>query len=282
MRKVLLYEPFSISFQKLNECPLEDHIHNFFQLIYIVSGTGKHRINDSEFSYEPGHLFLITPKDQHYFDVKTTTEFFFLSFNDIYIKSKALQTENIQRLEFILQNANHKPGCILKNQSDKSLVGPIIQALIREAVNRDLYDKEITQQLVNTLIVVVARNIAKYLPEKIDNSSDDKIVNILNYIQTNIYEPDKIRTEAICRQFGISKNYLGRYFKKHCGETMQFYVTRYKTTLIAHRLKYSNKRINEIVLEFGFTDESHLNRFFKQQKEVSPKAYRLQFQNTFV
>lgn len=278
----MLHEPFSVRFQELDECPIEEHRHGFFQLIYIISGTGTQRINNSEFSYGPGHLFLITPRDQHSFDVETTTGFFFLDFNNIYIKSNALQTENIHRLEFILQNVNHKPGCILKNKSDKNLVGPLIQALIREAKNRDLYDKEITQQLVNTLIVIVARNIAKYLPEKINDSSQEKIVNILHYIQSNIYEPDRIRAEAICKHFGISKNYLGRYFKKHCGETMQFYIARYKTTLITHRLKYSDKRINEIVYEFGFTDESHLNRFFKQQKEVSPKAFRLQFQNALV
>src|SRR5690606_16398080 len=238
MQKTHLYEPFSIRLRKLDECPLDLHRHSFFQLIYIVSGTGKQCINNSEFQYNPGHLFLISPKDQHWFKVETTTEFFFLEFNNIYIKSSALQTENIQRLEYILQNANQKPGCLLKNDTDKMLVDPIIQALIREISNRDLYDKEITQQLVNTLIVIVARNIAKFIPEKINMSSQDKIVNILKYIQSNIYEPDKIRAEEICKHFGISKNYLGRYFKNHCGETMQSYISRYKASLIAHRLKY--------------------------------------------
>ncbi|QNL51062.1 helix-turn-helix transcriptional regulator [Olivibacter sp. SDN3] len=269
-----LYEPYSISFQTLNECPMREHTHSFFQLVYILSGTGKQCINQHKFDYQPGHLFLITPQDRHSFDVESTTQFFFLRFNDIYIKSKALQTEDVQRLEFILQNANHKPGCILKNQTDKILVRPIIEALIREAVNRDLYDREVKRQLVNTLIVIVARNIAKYLPEKINSSSDEKIVEILSYIQANIYEPEKFRTENVCKHFGISRNYLGRYFKKHCGETMQSYIGNYRLSLIEHRLKHSDKRINEIVRELGFTDESHLNKFFKQQKGLSPKAFR--------
>lgn len=88
-----------------------------------------------------------------------------------------------------------------------------------------------------------------------------------------------MRTETIYKHFGISSNYLGRYFKKHCGETKQSYIANYKTSLIEHRLKHSDKRINEIVLEFGFTDESHLNKFFKQQRGISPKNYRLQFSN---
>lgn len=278
MRKTHLYEPFSINVKIMDRCPMETHMHSFFQLVHIVSGTGRQHINQSEFEYKQGHLFLITPKDRHFFDVETTTKFFFLEFNNIYIKSKGLHTENIQRLEYILQNANHKPGCILKNERDRNLVTSIIQALLIEDGDGDLYDKEITQQLINTLIVVVGRNIAKYLPEKINASSQDKIVGILNYIQANIYHPDKIRTESICEHFNISNNYLGRYFKKHCGETMQSYITRYKTSLIAHRLEHSDKRINELVFEFGFTDESHLSRFFKKQKDVGPKVYRQRFQ----
>ncbi|WP_134088607.1 helix-turn-helix domain-containing protein [Olivibacter sp. XZL3] len=279
MREKNLYEPFSISVRTLEECPIE-HTHSFFQLVYILSGHGKHCVSEHKFPYQPGHLFLISPQIRHSFEVERTTQFFFLQFNNIYIQSNALQTENIQRLEFILQNANHRPGCILKNQTDRSLVGALIEALVREAVNRDLYDREITQQLVNTMIVVVARNIAKYMPEKINGGSEEKIVDILNYIQSNIYEPDRIRAEAICSRFGISANYLGRYFKKHCGETMQSYIAQYKTTLITHRLEHSDRRINELVVEFGFTDESHLNRFFKRQKGISPKTYRQQFLNS--
>lgn len=277
MKNDHLYEPYSISFETLDEFPASKTQKHFFELVYILSGSGSHCINHHTFNYGENHMFLLTPQDCNTFSIATTTRFFFLRFNNIYLKKNGLQMENIQRLEFILQNANHKPGCILKNQSDKSLIRPMVEAIIREAVNRDLYDNEITQQLVNTMIVVVARNIAKYLPQHVDTSSEEKIVDILNYIQANIYESGKIRSEAIGRHFGISENYLGRYFKKHCGETMQSYINQYKATLVEHRLKHSDKRINEIVSELGFTDESHLNKFFKQQKGMSPKAFRESF-----
>lgn len=277
MSNAKLYEPYSISFETRDECPIEEHKHNFFELVFILGGTGKQYVNQHAFDYKPGHLFLLAPNDKHRFKVETTTEFFFLRFSNIYVKSNALQTENIRRLEYILHNANHKPGCILKKQGDKYLVGPIIEALVRENIDRDIYDREISQQLVNTLIVIVARNIAKYLPEKISDNSDEKIVSILDYIQTNIYEPENIRTEIICNHFGLSANYLGRYFKKHCGETMQSFIANYRISLIEHRLKHSDKRINEIVREFGFTDESHLNKFFKQKTGVNPTGYRTQY-----
>jgi hypothetical protein len=184
MKNQNLYEPFSISFQTLEEFPVREHSHNFFELVYILSGTGRQCINNHSFPYRDGHMFLITPQDCHAFDIETPTHFFFLQFNNIYIRSQALQTDHVQRLEFILQNANHQPGCILKNQTDKSLVRPMVEAIIREYVNRDLYNKELVQQLVNTLIVVVARNIAKYLPERIDQTSGHPQLHSHAYLRT--------------------------------------------------------------------------------------------------
>ena len=137
-----------------------------------------------------------------------------------------------------------------------------------------LYNKELIQQLINTLIVIVTRNIAKYLPEKIDERSEEKTLDILQYIQNNIYNPDKIKADTISQHFGISQNYLGRYFKKHTNETMQQYIIKYKLKLVENRLLHSEMRINEIAAELGFTDESPLNKLFIKYKGVIPSEFR--------
>ncbi|MBS1664566.1 MAG: helix-turn-helix domain-containing protein [Bacteroidetes bacterium] len=274
MQKENLYQPFEIAYVELDECPKGAHKHNFFELAYIIDGRGRQCINQSKFAYRAGHLFLLTPEDCHYFEVEERTRFLFIRFADIYIRNGVLSKDGVQKLEFILQNANHEPGCILKNKVDKGLVQSLVEAIVREHVNHDVYNKDLIQQLVNTLIVVVARNIAKYLPDRMDEKSEEKALDILQYIQANIYSPEKISATAISGEFGISVSYLGRYFKKHAGETMQDYVMRYKLRLIEHRLVHSDLRINEIAAELGFTDESHLNRMFKKFRGVSPTAFR--------
>ncbi|MCD8742423.1 helix-turn-helix domain-containing protein [Mucilaginibacter roseus] len=270
-----LHEPFSIEYITLDEGIRNGHKHSFFELVYIVEGTGTQCINQSQFAYQPGHMFLITPEDCHSFQVKNTTTFFYLRFNDIYIRESGILTGNVQKLEFILQNANHKPGCILKNIVDKQVVKPLVDAIIREYESRDIYNQELIQQYVNTLIVLVARNIAKFLHLELSENADKRAVNILNFIQANIYYPEKLRADYLCRHFNVSVNYLGKYFKQHTGSTLQKYITQYRQTLIEHRLIHSDKRLGEIVNEFGFTDESHLNKFFRNNKGVSPKAFRL-------
>lgn len=283
-----LHEPFEIIYKELDECPKPTHQHNFFELVYILEGTGTQQINQHNFRYNAGHMFLLTPEDTHAFGIETRTKFVFVRFNDVYIKNSsamvnASQREDLlQRLEFILHNASHQPGCILKNQTDKNIIKPLVEAIIREYINRDMYNKELIRQYVNTMIILVARNIAMYLPEKINESSEEKAVDILQYIQANIYHPEKIKAARISSHFGISGSYLGRYFKKHTNETMQDYIVNSRLKLVETRLIHSNMRMNEIATELSFTDESHLNRFFKKRTGMSLGEYRRKHRVTMV
>src|SRR5882724_8892136 len=166
-----LYQPFELLYKETDECIKPAHRHNFFELMYIVDGTGKHCINRNKFDYSKGHLFLLTPQDSHKLYVKTTTKFFFIRFNDVYLRSQeglhpgSGPGEGLSKLEFIFHHTSRLPGCILRDQGDKLLVKALIEGIIREHVNKDPYHLEVAQQIVNTLIAIVARNIYISLPE---------------------------------------------------------------------------------------------------------------------
>lgn len=100
----------------------------------------------------------------------------------------------------------------------------MIEAIIREYVNRNIYSSEIITAVNQYDCDCCRRNIAMFLPEQINENSEEKSLNILQYIQSNICYPEKIKTKAISQHFGISPNYLGRYFKKQTNETMQQYI----------------------------------------------------------
>ncbi|KUJ60389.1 transcriptional regulator [Flavobacteriaceae bacterium CRH] len=274
MLRESIYQPFEIVIKTMDECPKNGHRHLFFELVYIISGSGMQCINQNKFAYKPGHMFLITPEDCHAFEIAETTKFFFLRFNQIYLKSGLLSPDDLRKMEYILHNASHQPGCILKNRNDKEVVKSFVDTVCSELENTDLYNLELVRLLVNLLIVIVARNIAKYLPSGLKSNASEKIVEILNYLQSNIYHPDLLRSEVVGSHFGISDNYLGKYFKQQTGQSYQQYIGNLKIKLIEARLKFSDLRISEIANEFSFTDESHLNKFFRKAKGISPKEFR--------
>jgi AraC-like DNA-binding protein len=261
-----LHQPYEIDIKMLEQFPASVKRPSFFELIYISEGAGIQHTNGLHFTYRKGNLFLITPQDHYSFDITTPTKFFFLRFNEYYVKT--------ERIEYILQNASHRPGCILKNQPDKPLIAALIESIITEYTSQQLYYNKIIEQIVNAIIIVVARNIALKLPKNIKENTGEVVLDILNYIQQYIAEPRRLTASQLGKHFGISESYLGRYFKKQTGETLQEYISMYKLRLIETRLLNSDMRINEIALELNFTDESHLNRLFKKHKGISPTAFR--------
>jgi AraC-like DNA-binding protein len=273
-----LYQPFEIEFKKENICPIRTHKHTFFELVYMLEGKGIFHINENKFNYHPDNLFLMVPNDSNYCEIESTTSFLFIRFNNIYLKGQETKDEHnqlgdwIKKMEFILHNSNPVHGCIIRNQQDKPLVRAVVEAIVQEYLNKQTLHKELIQQLINTLITLVARNISLHIfDHKSDNSA---ALGIIHYIHQNIYNPGKLKAESIADHFNISQNYISEYFKKHFNENLGQYIINYKLSLVETRLMHSNMRVNEIALELGFTDESHLTRTFKKYRGVSPTEFK--------
>ncbi|OCA74422.1 hypothetical protein BBI00_08805 [Chryseobacterium arthrosphaerae] len=274
MKHDYMYSPYEINYEKVNECPLDGQVQHYFEIVYIISGNGQQKINGHRVPYTSGDLLLLTPNDVCSFEVEEITEFLRVAFHRNYIENNALAMENSLKLEHLLQTATTTKGCVLYNRSDKYLVKSLVDGIVRECINKSLYSKSLIEQLMNSLILLVARNIALEMPEELCETSEDKILNILQYIHTNIYDPKKIKIEKIGEAFGLSTTYVSRYFKKHTKQTLQNYIAYYRLNLIENKLLYTNLRIGEIAFELGFTDESHINRFFKKYKDVTPSQFK--------
>ena len=272
MTKEKLYTSIEIIHKKLNNSAVADGKLTFFQLAYVIAGEGNLRINGNRIPYNTGNLMLLTPNDSHSFEVRTPSEFLLVRFNKAYIKE--YQWKSICHVEVLLYHATHLLGCILRCKSDELLVRSIVGSILHEMDHSSLYNEDLTRHFVNSLIVIAARNIAMIRPANLKANADQRLLGIINYIQLNISSPEKLKATAIAKTFGLSHTYLGSYFKNQCGETIQHYIANYKIRLIEHRLKFSDMRINEIASEFGFTDESHLNKFFKKHRQQNLTSFR--------
>jgi hypothetical protein len=138
MFKDQLREPFELVLKEyLDVCPRGRHAHTFFELIYIVNGTGTQFINDLEMPYKPGNLFLVAPNDNHLFKIGTTTQFFFIRFNNVFIQASKKDEDLLRQLELILHNTRNEPECILKGEADKRYVNALMEMMIAEHLAMD-------------------------------------------------------------------------------------------------------------------------------------------------
>lgn len=273
MEKRNLHGAYELELLETGNYIAKSHQNTFFEMVFILDGTGIQSINGHQLAYSPNKLFLIFPEDRHSFQVDTFTRFFFIRFSNEYLKDQA--SHNIRDVEYIFNSHNHLPGCVLKTTTDKPFVRAAVEALNREKDNPGPHPEQIIQQLINTIITYTARNLTLQVTETFEGKIS-AVMPILNYLHQHIFEPDKLRAEHIAGHFNFSPKYIGEYFKKHTDESLQQYIILYKLKLIESRLLLTDMRINEIAYEFGFTDQSHLNRIFKKYKGVVPSRYRRQ------
>jgi AraC-like DNA-binding protein len=257
----------------VDEHPMKETQFSFFQMAYVISGTGIVQMNDNRAIYKEGAFILMTPNDSHAFCISSPTELLLIRINSSYVKE--YRWKSLDCLECLLYYATRVSGCVMQCKSDMLRVRKIVDLLLlQQQQQNDPYYQDLTMHFVNALIVIAARNISMMKPPNLKPNSDQRIQEIIRYIQNNIYDPQKLKAATIAKEASLSEAYLGSYFKKQCGETIQQFIAQYRMRLIEHRLKFSDKLINEIVAEFGFADESHLNKFFKKHRNMSLSAYR--------
>jgi len=270
MRSLHLYKDVEITIKELNSSASSPHKHHFFELIYVLEGSGFHNINDNNYEFSKGDVFLLTPEDAHTFEIITPTRFCIIDFTkSFFAKSAERQEEKMdvseffKRLEYIFHNHHNVKGDII-SASDKNIFEVLVNQLISEKENQQLFNEIIIQSIVFLLLHLIARNIQQNITNYFKKqNSKSKIHEITAYIQQNIYNKELIKIENIATHFNKSADHLSRYFKTQTGNTIKDYITRYKLNLIQTRLKFSDLTVSEIAYEMNFTDESHLNKVFK-------------------
>jgi AraC family transcriptional regulator, L-rhamnose operon regulatory protein RhaS len=285
MRQHVLRTDFNLSVKEYFADSNPLHRHNYFELIYILEGRGIHVINDNQFPYGKGDMFLLTPVDSHTFLSHEKSAFCVIDFTESFFgrntlinRDKPAESYFFKQLEYIFQNAILFKGYIPMNEEDKLFSKILVQRLIAEWDIQVFFGEIVLQNIVFLLLNIIAR-YGKESITSFKGRPPNVAYEIVNYIQQNIYDNNLVSIKNIAGNFNLSKDYVSAYFKKHTGTPVKQFILDYKLELAKTRLLYSQFTISEIASELGFTDESHLNRVFKKQLGMTAKQYRIKLHN---
>lgn len=270
-----------ISVKELKSNASSPHKHHFFELIYVLKGSGIHNINKNNYDFKKGDVFLLTPEDVHTFKIIIPTKFCIIDFTKAFFSKSANRqdekmdvSEFFKRLEYIFHNHHNIKGNIVLD-TDKNIFEILINQLIKEQKTKQLFGNIVTQNIIFLLLHFIARNIHQNIStDFVTKYPKTKIHEITAYIQQNIYDKELLKIEKLADHFNKSPDHISRYFKKQTGSTIKDYITKYKLNLIQTRLKFSEFTISEIAAEMNFADESHLNKIFRQKFNMTAKQYR--------
>jgi len=267
-----------LEFESVNEWGYPRHKHNFFELTFILEGTGQHILNESSIDYKEGDVFFLTPNDEHEFKIASPTKFGILKFTEQLFLEKANLTSSThwrKNLDTVIFYANIIPESIIAYDPDREQLFNLYELIKHEIENSFVYGRSVLIELFGALLIIISRNLKSSLKElpKSVTSEKEKIDSILTYIRQNVLDKDRIKIKAIADEFFMSSNYVSIFIKKHAGISIKQYVIQTKIKMAERLLKQTNLNISEIAEKTGFVDSSHFKKIFKKYNGLNPSSF---------
>jgi two-component system response regulator YesN len=100
----------------------------------------------------------------------------------------------------------------------------------------------------------------------------NSIVKAMNLAQQNIGEP--ISSSEIAQMVNMSGSYFSQCFKQYVGQTYTDYVREIRMERAKEYLRSTNKTIQWIAEQIGYSDEKYFSRLFREHAGVLPSEYR--------
>ncbi|RDC54556.1 AraC family transcriptional regulator [Pedobacter chinensis] len=235
MKSAQLFTDVEITIKEISSNRSGLHKHHYFEMIYVLEGTGVHNINNNHFTFSKGDVFLLTPDDAHTFMIDSPTRFCIVDFTQSLFAKTAHRHEKkmdmsgfFKRLEYIFHNHHNISGNII-SEDDRPLFDVLMDQLIKEREGQFPFQEIIVQNIVFLLLHFIARNIQQRITSfaKQENPKS-KVHEITSYIQQHIYDKELLKIGNVAEKFNKSPDHLNRYFKSETGTSIKDYITRYK------------------------------------------------------
>lgn len=282
MQVIEAYQPFELQEIELSTWKQRPVKNNFFELVVVRKGTGTQCIDYNEYPYQEGSIFLLPPLKCHSFQIVQPSQFVFLKFTSSFFHTnssgKVSESAWFKEAAYILSNYNQLPGEIIHHQLDQQHIHTLIDLIAKEHRNHSSNSASLIKSLMVPILEILVRNIKQgtyYEIEKVAQH-DERIVNLLSYINEHIAEPELLKVEQLARTFLLSPTYLSEFFRKNVKISLREYIIKSKLKRVEIRLLNSNYTLTQIANELSFTDVPHLSKTFKKYVGISIREFKKQ------
>ena len=256
------------------------HKHNFLELIYVISGSAVHYIDDTEYKVTKGDLLLIDTDQTHFHKSETGVLFADMVLLPEFISENLYSTHTaIDIFAYYLYNSeqfstNGLPRTPLIRFKGNDLIAAdaIVNAMCDEILNRGSNYAEIVSSYLNILFYMIIRNIETTNNDRVMNDIRDIIPGIIDYIEK--HASSQISMNEMAKKYFYSPAYFSRAFKKNFGVSFSAYVQSVRVQKVIELLDCTTLSVEKISEKIGYHDKRELNRAFKNVTGTTPGEYR--------
>jgi len=255
---------------------MELNEHDHFEMVYMKRGNAVFRISGEDVLVGPNDIVIIKPFQMHKFNVKSgaVCEFIVLSFK--FHNQYNHEFSDVSLNDFIEFVKNKESGAyITLNASKKNEIVSVLNRILREKQNHDVWGDILSYLLIMELFVMVSRALKAEWQESIGDKGL-KLKELMHvakkYIEDNCEK--ELGIEDISKYLFLSQSYFAHAFKKEFNISPKSYLLLNRIERSKEMLLKSRTKICDIALSVGFSSQQRYNDIFKKIVGITPKQYR--------
>jgi len=258
------------------QAELPDHLHDWYEIIYVHAGQGTFFINHSFYDMKPGDLFLIPgntihrsfPDDEQ--PLTSTAAFFSGGF--VQAASIGDGFSFLRCFELAKKDRSYK----LETDADlRAKVEMLLEETHEELTRREPGYRQAAVLLLQRLLLLLNRMVAPsgiggQLPSA--GGQPPWMKESLRHIDDHLQ--DRLSLSALAGRASVDPAHYSRVFKRLTGMNVTEYVTAKRIVRAKELLLETDATIREIADRCGFESLPHFHRMFKKIAGETPAQYK--------
>ena len=263
-RTVVLFKP------SVMEIP--EHTHTYFEIIYVLSGSSVHVINQTVQTFTTGDFCILPPVARHAQSACTECNAIKIlvrlsAFTEICAGLLKGQDILSRFLLGSIYNENSEQYLLFRT-GDNAEVREHILDMFGEMLAPDNY----TDRILTGMLMVLLLRLSKHwqaATQTVPLGNSDH--EILLYVQENY---STITLEKLAAHLHYTVPYCSRYIKKLFGCTFSQLLKQIRFQKADLLLKNSTLTVNQISKMIGYENPENFMRAFKKRHKMTPSQYR--------
>lgn len=245
----------------------DTHRHNFFFVLALKNGLGKHTIDFVSYEVRNNCIFVMRPGQVHQLELRAGSEGYLMEFNLEFYHLNERGTSKI------LRKATTANLCEVSDSAFDKL-DLILQYIHQEYQDAKEGYNEVIRAQLDVFFIEFVRNRKQ---NKADERSEyayeqERYDEFMHLIETNVATKKQVTEYA--EMLNISGYQLSAITKNLLGKTPSDVIKEYIILEAKRYLLATTDQVNQIAWNLGYEDPSYFIRFFKKHTGFSPDVFR--------
>lgn len=245
------------------------HRHDFFEVLFLVRGSGFHVIDDNKYRIDPPCVFFLSPGQAHMLELSHDIAGFIYLFNSEFFLLDKSNRNRLIEFPFFFTVQQTNPPLLLNHNEDVQF----LTSLFQKAVDATKHQGKLS--LLRSLLDLILNYCASIYPADQDLLTGKGHLLVKRFYQ--LVEENFIKNLSIndyAALLAVTPSHLTQTIKQLTGKTSLDFVRAKQVLEIKRLLVHTSLGITEIATLMNFQDQSYFTKFFKKETGLTPLVYR--------